>query len=104
MYAIIEDGGRQYKVEQGQELNVDYREAAAGDELKFDQVLALRDDSGVTLGTPVVDGAVVTAEVVSVTQGPKLTIRRFRRRKNSRRKIGHRQLYTTVLISKIEAP
>ncbi len=104
MYAIIEDSGRQYKVEPGQELVVDYREVPAGQEVKFDQVLAVSDESGVSIGTPVVEGAVVTGEVLGVSQGPKLTIRQFRRRKNSRRKIGHRQLYTTIRIAKIETP
>lgn len=103
MYAIIEDGGRQFKLVPGQELNVDYRDVSAGEELKFDQVLAVSDESGVKVGTPLVEGAVVTAEVVGLIQGPKLAVRRFRRRKNSRRKIGHRQLYTTVRVSKIEA-
>ena len=101
MYAIIQESGRQVKVEEGQELDVDYREASAGDELKFDQVLAYRDDDGLKVGQPTLESAAVTAEVVSVSQGPKLVVQKIRRRKNSRRKTGHRQLYTRVKIKKI---
>ena len=62
MYAIINDGGRQYKVEEGQELEIDYRDASKGDKLKFERVLAISDDSnGLTLGAPLVAGAAVTA-------------------------------------------
>jgi large subunit ribosomal protein L21 len=102
MYAIFEDGGRQFKVEEGQQLDLDYRDASRGDELKFDKVLAYRDDDGLTLGQPVVESAAITAEVVSVTQGPKLVVQKFRRRKNSRTRTGHRQLYTRVKITRIE--
>jgi large subunit ribosomal protein L21 len=102
MYAIIEDGGRQYQVEEGQQLEVDYREVSRGDQLKFDKVLAYRDDEGLKIGQPVLESAVVTAEVVSVSQGPKLVVRKFRRRKDSRTKTGHRQLHTQVKITKIE--
>jgi large subunit ribosomal protein L21 len=102
MYAIIEDGGRQFKVEEGQQLQVDYRELSSGDEVTFDRVLAYRDDDGLKIGRPLLESASVTAEVLSVTQGPKLLVRKLRRRKNSRRKSGHRQLYTRVKINKIE--
>lgn len=102
MYAIIRDGGRQYKVEEGQELDIDYREATQGDELSFDDVLCISGDE-VTLGKPTISGASVKAEVVGVHQGPKLVIQKFRRRKNSRRKTGHRQLYTRVRVNKIES-
>ncbi|HEX4000614.1 MAG TPA: 50S ribosomal protein L21 [Pirellulales bacterium] len=101
MYAIISDGGRQYKVEEGQTLHLDYRSLSAGAEVKFDKVLAYSDGSKTTLGSPLVGGATVTGEVVGLAQGPKLVVQRFRRRKNSRRHNGHRQLHTTVKISKI---
>ncbi|MBN2217062.1 MAG: 50S ribosomal protein L21 [Pirellulales bacterium] len=101
MYAIIDDGGRQWKVEEGQQLRIDYRNAEAGDEIIFDRVLAYRDDDGLRLGGPTLDGAVVTAEVLGDEKGPKLVVQKLRRRKNSRRKTGHRQLYTSVKISKI---
>ena len=101
MYAIIADSGRQYRVEEGQEVVIDYRDAEQGSEIQFDRVLAISDDSGIRIGKPVVDGAVVTAEVVGAMQGEKLYIQKFRRRKNARRRTGHRQIHTTVRISKI---
>ncbi len=103
MYAIIADGGRQYKVEEGQQLDMDYRDVKKGDEITFERVLAVSGDDGLTLGKPTVDGAKVTAEVVGVRQGEKLIVQKLRRRKNSRRKTGHRQLHTQVRISKIES-
>ena len=104
MYAIIQDGGRQFKVEEGQLLDIDYREVSSGAEVKFDRVLACRDESGLKVGQPVLDAAAVTAEVISVVRGPKLVIQKFRRRKNERRRTGHRQMYTRVKITKIEVP
>jgi len=101
MYAIIEEGGRQLKVEEGQTLEVDYRDVASGDEVKFEKVLAYRDDDGLKLVQPLLDSATVTADVVAVCQGPKLTVQKIRRRKNSRSKTGHRQIYTRVKINKI---
>jgi large subunit ribosomal protein L21 len=105
MYAIVEDSGCQFKVEEGQELRVDLRrpEVAPGGEILFDRVLAVRDQSGLRLGKPVLAGASVTAEVVDETRGPKLVIQKFRRRKNFRRKTGHRQSYLTVRIKRIQA-
>jgi large subunit ribosomal protein L21 len=102
MYAVIADGGRQYKVQQGQELEIDYRDVSTGDEVQFDHVLAVSDDDGLQLGKPFLEGATVTAEVVGVRFGSKLIVRKLRRRKNSRRKTGHRQMYTTIRVQKIE--
>lgn len=103
MYAIISDGGRQYTVREGEQLKVDYRDAEAGTSINFERVLAISNDSGLTLGTPTVDGATVSAEVLGPEMGPKITVQKFRRRKNSRRKTGHRQVYTRVRIDKIQA-
>jgi len=102
MYAIIAESGRQYRVEEGQELEIDYRETTSGEEVKFEHVLAGRNDDGVKIGAPELAGASVTATVLGVSQGPKLVVQKFRRRKNSRRKTGHRQLHTRVKISKID--
>ena len=102
MYVIIQDGGRQFKVEEGQQLDLDYRDVSIGDELTFDRVLAYRDDDGLKVGQPIVESAAVTAEVLAVSQGPKLVVQKLRRRKNSRTRTGHRQMYTRVKISKIE--
>ncbi len=101
MYAIIEDGGRQFKVEEGQQLDVDYRELPGGREFTFDKVLAYRDDDALEVGRPVIESATVSAEVISISQGPKLVVQKLRRRKNSRSKTGHRQLFTRVKINKI---
>jgi len=101
MYAIIADSGKQFKVEEGQKVQVDFRDLKVGDAITFDQVLAVRNEAGLKIGRPTLAGASVTAEVVAVSQGPKLVIQRLRRRKNSRRKTGHRQIYTEVLINSI---
>jgi large subunit ribosomal protein L21 len=101
MYAIIADGGRQYRVEEGQELDVDYREAATGQEIEFDRVLAVSSDQGLQLGQPTLEGVKVTAQVLGVQQGDKIYVQKFRRRKNYRRRTGHRQMYTRVRINRI---
>jgi len=103
MYAIIKDGSRQVKAEMDRRLRVDYREGVQqGDSIEFSDVLALSTDDEVKIGTPTVAGVKVVAEVVEPEfKGPKLVIAKFRRRKNSKRKTGHRQLYTLVLIKEI---
>jgi len=101
MYAIIEDGGRQFKVEEGQEVEFDYRDVPGGNAITFDRVLAIRDDSGFRFGRPTLAGATVAGEILGPTQGPKLIVQKFRRRKTFRRKTGHRQLFTRVRITKI---
>lgn len=101
MYAIIADGAHQYKVEAGQTLEIDFRDVSPGDEIKFDRVLALSSDAGFKLGKPTVAGASVTAKVIGETKGEKLTVQKFRRRKNSRRRTGHRQKFVKVQISAI---
>ena len=101
MYAIIADGGRQYKVEEGQEVEVDYREVPPGEQLTFNKVLAVSAEDGLKLGQPNVAGASVTAEVVGPAMGDKVYIQKYNRRKNFRRRTGHRQIYTKVLIKQI---
>ena len=101
MYAIFVDGGRQYKVTEGQELDLDYRDIPKGEELKFERIVAISDSEGIKLGEPTVAGASVTAEVLGPAKGEKLVIQKMRRRKNFRKKTGHRQMYTKVRISKI---
>ena len=103
MYAIIEDSGRQFEVAEGQELDLDYRELSAGTEFTFERVLAYRDDASFKVGRPALSGITVTAQILEVTQGPKLVVQKMRRRKNYRRKTGHRQVFTRVKIVKIEA-
>ncbi len=102
MYAIFIDGGRQYRVQPGQQLDIDFREGSeTGDSIQFEKVLAIGGDEGLRLGTPVVSGASVTAKVLGVEKGEKIFIQKFRRRKNSKRRTGHRQIYTRVEISAI---
>ncbi|MFO0264266.1 MAG: 50S ribosomal protein L21 [Planctomycetota bacterium] len=102
MYAIIVDGGHQYKVEEGQTLEIDFREAAEpGSELVFDRVLAVSNGEQFRLGQPTVNGATVTASVIGESKGEKLVVQTFRRRTNSRRRTGHRQKFTLVKITKI---
>jgi len=103
MYAIIQDGDHQWKVEEGQTLDIDYRDASVGDEITFDRVLAVRDDAGLRVGKPSLEGATVTAKVTAVLHGPKLTVQKMRRRKNYRRKTGHRQIFTQVVIQAIQS-
>jgi len=101
MYAIIADGGRQYKVEEGQFLEIDFRDAQKNETLEFDRVLAISDGETIQLGRPTVEGARVSATVVDQTLGDKLYIQKLRRRKNSRRRTGHRQKYLKVQIGEI---
>lgn len=103
MYAIIADSGKQFKVEEGLELEVDLRDATEGDEITFDQVLAVSNGENFQLGQPTVEGATVSATVLGNTKGDKIYIQKFRRRKNSRRRTGHRQQYTKVVINKINS-
>ena len=102
MYAIIVDGGRQYKVQSGQRLDIDLRkDVNAGDTVEFSNVLAIGGDEGLKLGSPAISGAKVTAKVIGTEKGDKVYIQKFRRRKNYQRRTGHRQKYTRVEISEI---
>lgn len=101
MYAIISDGGRQLKVEEGQEIDLAYRDLAKGEKLTLDRVLAVGTGGDLKLGAPVVSGASVTAEIIGTAQGPKIDSIKLRRRKNSRRKYSHRAMFTRVKIEKI---
>jgi large subunit ribosomal protein L21 len=100
MYAVFEDGSRQYRVQEGDVVKLDYRDAEIGSRLEFTQVLLYQSDSDTRIGQPLVDGARVIAEVVD-HPSTKLYIQHFRRRKNYRRLKGHRQPYTSVLIRNI---
>ena len=103
MYAVIEDSGQQFRVSEGDVLDVDRRELAEdADEVVFDRVLLVSDDGNVKVGTPHVRGAKVTADLLDAdAKGPKLHIHRWRRRKNSRRRTGHRQKLLRVRVKKI---
>jgi large subunit ribosomal protein L21 len=104
MYAIIATDGRQYKVSEGQEIQVDLRpDAKEGDKVTFDKVLLTSGSGNIRVGQPVVAGASVSAEVLGQELGEKLYIQKIRRRKNFRRRTGHRQVYTRVRIDAITA-
>ncbi len=102
MYAVIKTGGKQYRVATGDKLRVEKLPGSVGDAVVLDQVLLLGGES-VKLGTPVVAGAKVEAKIVSQGLGKKLVVFKFRRRKNYRRKNGHRQPFTALEITNIVA-
>ena len=103
MYAVIKTGGKQYKVSEGDSIRVEKLEANEGDKIKITDVLLVEDGDSVTVGTPLVKGAVVSAEVKTQGRGPKIKIIKFNRRKNYRRQAGHRQAYTELAITGIKA-
>lgn len=103
MYAVFEDGSRQYRVSEGDELDVDFREAEAGNEIEFQRVLLYNGADGVRVGNPTLPDARVIAEVVKQHRGEKIYIQKFKRRKNYRRRTGHRQDLTRVRIKQIVA-
>ena len=103
MYAVIQTGGKQYTVREGQNLKVEKIDAEEGAVVEFDQVLLVSDNGEVKMGTPLVDNAKVTAKVVKQGRGRKVEIIKFRRRKDSRLKKGHRQYFTEVVIDGISA-
>ncbi|MBU8537393.1 50S ribosomal protein L21 [Falsiroseomonas tokyonensis] len=102
-YAVIRTGGKQYRVTPDAVLTVEKLEAEPGATITFHDVLALGTDAGLTVGAPTVPGATVTAVVEGQTRGDKVIIFKKRRRKNSRRKNGHRQMQTVLRISAIAA-
>jgi large subunit ribosomal protein L21 len=105
MEAIIRDGSRQFRVQEGLTIDVDYRDAEPGTDLEFGEVLYLSGEGGlVHFGQPVVEGAKVVGKVLGTVKGPKLVVTQFRRRKDSRTRTGHRELYTQVHIEKIHTP
>ena len=101
MKAIIVTGGKQYTVSEGDVLFVEKLNAEEASTVNFEQVLAILDGENTKIGTPVVDGAKVEAKVVKNGKGKKLTIFRYKAKKNEKKKIGHRQPYTKVEITKI---
>ncbi|SEA48272.1 50S ribosomal protein L21 [Microbulbifer marinus] len=103
MYAVIESGGKQHRVEEGEVLRLEKLEVATGESIDFDKVLMVVDGDKINIGAPVVGGAKVTAEVVSHGRGEKVKIIKFRRRKHSLKRQGHRQWYTEVKITGIKA-
>ena len=102
MYAVIETGGKQYKVESGNVVYVEKLTAAENDTVTF-QVIAVGDENGIKVGTPYVEGVSVTARVLKNGKGKKITVFTYKPKKGSKRKMGHRQPYTKVQIETINA-
>ncbi|MFZ5898401.1 MAG: 50S ribosomal protein L21 [Bacillota bacterium] len=103
MYAIIETGGKQYRVQEGDQIFVEKLPSVVGETVTFERVLAVGKDDGLVVGTPVVEGAKVTGKVVKQVRGQKIIVFKYKPKKNYRRKKGHRQPYTQVQIEKIQA-
>jgi large subunit ribosomal protein L21 len=103
MYAVFEDGSRQYRVSEGDVVRVDFRDVAKGERVQFDRVLLLQNGDDTNIGRPTVEGVRVVGEVVE-HPSVKLYIQHFRRRKNYRRLRGHRQHYTAVQVKHILLP
>ena len=103
VFAVIETGGKQYKVIEQDIIFVEKLDVNEGDEIVFDNVVALSDDNGFKVGTPNVEGVKVTAKVLKNGKGKKIYILKYKSKKNEKKKMGHRQPYTKVQIVKIEA-
>ncbi len=103
MYAIIRTGGKQFRAEPGKTIKVPSLKADVGEGVVFDDVLVASTDDGVQVGAPTVSGVTVTGEVVEHGKDRKIIVFKWKRRKNYRRKQGHRQKYTTVRIDEIQA-
>ncbi len=101
MFAIIETGGKQYKVMEGDVIFIEKLAAAEGETVTFDNVKALSLDDKLEVGTPTVSGAVVTANVLVTGRGRKIHVFRYKAKKNQKRKVGHRQPFTKVQIQSI---
>ena len=103
MFAIIETGGKQYKVNEGDIIFVEKLEVSEGDTVTFDRVMALSTGDNFVVGAPTVEDAKVEANVVKNGKGKKIYVLKYKAKKNEKKKIGHRQPYTKVQITKIEA-
>ena len=103
MYAVIAAGGKQHRVEEGEILRIEKIEVATGESVDFDEVLMHADGEAISIGAPFVKGAKVSAEVISHGRADKVKIIKFRRRKHSMKRQGHRQWYTEIKITGISA-
>ena len=103
MYAVIKTGGKQYRVASGEKLKIEQIPADIGSEIVLDQVLMVADGEAISVGTPLVNGATVTATVIAQGRGEKIRIFKMRRRKHYQKHQGHRQNYTQIHIDSINS-
>ncbi len=103
MYAIIKTGGKQYRVEEGQIIKIEKLDVEEGSNVEFSEVMMVSTDDGLTVGTPVVEGAKVTGKVIDHGKNKKIIVFKYKAKKRYRKKTGHRQPYTRVLVEKIDA-
>jgi large subunit ribosomal protein L21 len=103
MYAVIQTGGKQYRVQEGTYLKIEKLELGVGDSIEFDKILMIQTDDDIKIGAPLVEGGKVTATVLSQGRHDKIKIIKFRRRKHHMKQMGHRQYYTEVQITGISA-
>jgi large subunit ribosomal protein L21 len=103
MYAVINTGGKQYKVQQGETLRIEKIAGEIGSKVTFDRVLMVADGENVRVGQPIIDKAAVQASIVEQDKAKKILVFKYKRRKRYRRKQGHRQPYTAIRIDGIEA-
>ncbi|MDZ7816220.1 MAG: 50S ribosomal protein L21 [Planctomycetota bacterium] len=101
MYALVNDRGKQYRMEPGKLVTIDRMDAEAGSEVSFDKVLIVRTDDGLQTGAPYVEEASVVAKLVEQIKGDKIYVTKFKRRKKYRRRTGHRQAYSLLKVDKI---
>jgi len=103
VYAVVVTGGKQYKAQVGQTLTIEKLDVPTGQDVQFDQVLMINDDTTVTIGTPTIAGALVSGKVVRQDRGPKIIVFKYKPKVRYRRKTGHRQSQTHVLVQAIQA-
>ncbi len=103
MYAIIETGGKQYKVNEGDVIYIEKLEVEAGSEINFDKIVAVCNDNGIQVGAPYLSGAIVKGTAIKNGKAKKITVLTYKAKKNEKRKLGHRQQYTKVEIASIKA-
>lgn len=103
MYAIVETGGKQYRVSEGSTIHVEKIQGEPDETVELDRVLLIQDGETTRVGTPYVEGARVIAKIVKQAKAPKILVFKYKAKKNYRRRYGHRQPYTALLVEKIEA-
>lgn len=102
MYAIVETGGKQYRVSEGSTIQVEKLQGDLESTVELDKVLAIETDDGLRVGTPYVEGTRVVCQIVKQAKAPKILVFKYKPKKNYRKRYGHRQPYTTLRIEKIE--